>query len=75
MTEERDEGLQVFFISLKNLPPQVKYLYIVLVLLISGAILYWAFGQIGQKPVKKDKKKSKKVQWLMILSDHLSTLL
>ncbi len=60
MVEERDEGVQVFFISLKNLSSQVKYLYIVLVILISGVILWWGFGQIGQKPVKKEKKKAKK---------------
>ncbi len=48
---------------MKNLSPQAKYLYILLVVAISGVILWYGFSQIGQKPVKKDKKKAKKQQW------------
>jgi hypothetical protein len=42
--EERDDGLEVFFISVKNLPAHAKYLYIVLVILVCGVSLYFAFG-------------------------------
>lgn len=60
--EERDEGVQVFFISLRNMSAQAKYIYIVLVIAICGAIVWYGFSQIGQQSVKKDKKKVKKQQ-------------
>jgi hypothetical protein len=50
----------LFFFSLKNLSPQVKYLYIVLVFIIGGAMLWYGFSQLEKKPEKRNKKKKQK---------------
>jgi hypothetical protein len=45
---------------MKNLPSQLKYLYIVAVLIIAAAIVWYGFSQIDYKKEKKSNKRRKK---------------
>jgi hypothetical protein len=45
---------------MKNISPKMKFMYIGIVVLISGALLWYGFSQLGKKPEKNKNKRRKK---------------